>query len=500
MSDIKFSGTSDFSKVKKDYDDLARRAAKLEAENARLGKTSRKQAAGYKGARREMSGMLSVGRGVFSGLVAAAGSYLMVMKEINAANERASQSVSGLARGMGPLGQLAATNEERQRLRKQASQLFAMGATSQTGAGGMVEAGNMAFALESAGLLRERQMFGMMAASRLVRPEEISQLAVAVKTMADAMGTKEIGTPRQLLSKALVASGFNPASMPALLQSTARTGVNARALGYGDEEMLTATAMMASATGSPELGSTRVDALLRAMRTRGGFQGMSFSQGLAKIQGMGMSDPELQKYLGSSEAMGAFGVLTTQDFAGTLERVTKAQNTDIVSKRIRNNLRDVDIALDLKERQTTARRELQEIHEGRMEKLADAVTTEKVRLAEKRSGRFMGALMGIGGKIGDWAVPTDTLLRNINVKGLDPIYRTMIQDALADEEAVAATRKGGWGLGGWDTSGNTAQKAKEGAVADVLVSEMREMTRSVKQTALRSAANAARADVSFPIE
>jgi len=85
----------------------------------------------------------------------------------------------------------------------------------------------------------------------------------------------------------------------------------------------------------------------------------------------------------------------------------------------------------------------------------------------------------------------------MNVKGLDPIYGQMIQDVLAEEKTIAATRTGGWG---WDTSGNTARKAKEGTIADVLVGEMREMTNSVKKTTAQSAANAARADTLMPVE
>ena len=40
MTDVKFTGSSDFSKVKKDYEDLARHTAKVEAENQKLKRTT----------------------------------------------------------------------------------------------------------------------------------------------------------------------------------------------------------------------------------------------------------------------------------------------------------------------------------------------------------------------------------------------------------------------------------------------------------------------------
>lgn len=496
MSDIKFTGTSDFTKIKKDYDDLARRTAKVEAENARLGRTGQEQAKAYKGARREMSGMLAVGSGVFSGLTMAATGYLAVMREINEANERASASVSGAARGMGPLGQLRATPADLKRLRSQAESLYLMGATSQTGAGGIQEAGNLAFSLESAGMLGDLNMFGQLGASQLVKPEELASLAIAMKTMRSSMGTDEVGSNRQLLSKAFEASGYNPASVPALLQATSRTGVNARALGFSDEAMLTATAMLATSTGTPERGATQLDALLRSMRAKGGFEGPSFGHAVSKIQKMGLSDPELVKYLGSSEAMSAYGVLTNQqgEYRTNLRGVMKAQQTDVVAQRIRNNLMGLDVRTDLKERQVTARSDIQELHAGRMEKLADAVRTEKTRIRREKSGDLAGGVMSLGGKLSDAFTTNEWFLRNVNMEGsFDPVLRQQVRDALAQQNALTASQTGGWG---WSFQGNTAQNVSDAELAN-------NMTRQMEQTnriAAQSSSNAARADVAIPIE
>lgn len=73
MADITFTGESDFSRVKKDYDDLSRRTAKLESENYRLRNTVESQAGSHQRVRREQGSMFDSGMGKLTNMI---GGYL----------------------------------------------------------------------------------------------------------------------------------------------------------------------------------------------------------------------------------------------------------------------------------------------------------------------------------------------------------------------------------------------------------------------------------------
>lgn len=69
MAEVKFSGTSDFEKVKKDYEALAKHTAKVESENQKLKKTSDQVGDSYRKVNRNQKSMLQSGADGARGLV-----------------------------------------------------------------------------------------------------------------------------------------------------------------------------------------------------------------------------------------------------------------------------------------------------------------------------------------------------------------------------------------------------------------------------------------------
>jgi len=83
MADIQFTGSSDFDRVKRDYEELARRTARLETQNRRLASAAGRQAAANRQQRGTQKSL--IGEGI-KGLASMAAGYLSVSAAIGVAN------------------------------------------------------------------------------------------------------------------------------------------------------------------------------------------------------------------------------------------------------------------------------------------------------------------------------------------------------------------------------------------------------------------------------
>lgn len=86
MTDVKFTGTSDFEKVKKDYESLAKHTAKVESENQKLKKTSDQVSESFRKTNRGQASVLEKSIGsiaqMASGYISVAGAIALVNKEM----------------------------------------------------------------------------------------------------------------------------------------------------------------------------------------------------------------------------------------------------------------------------------------------------------------------------------------------------------------------------------------------------------------------------------
>lgn len=128
------------------------------------------------------------------------------------------------------------------------------------------EAAEVQFSLRSAGIQgKNLAMYNRLAASGAFGDVGgLARSAAAMKTSLPSAGRH-----REILNQALVASGYNPADVATLLQSAARGGGSAKALGVRSSALLAGTAISGTAAGSTEQGATRIAAFLKAAETSG---------------------------------------------------------------------------------------------------------------------------------------------------------------------------------------------------------------------------------------
>jgi hypothetical protein len=200
-----------------------------------------------------------------SGASAAVMGTLQKMSEIK---DEAARKAREAEMPLGELAQLAIDDKggvdkaKYQALVKGARDLYAQGGAPTLGA-----AAKTVFSLESAGISGERQFFGDMVGSGMFT--EAGPMAKAIATLTNSMGTKETGSARQLVSKALGAAQLSPGTAERLLEAAARSGTGAAALGISDEEVLASTSVLSQSIGSEEMAGTGLASLFKSLRKMG---------------------------------------------------------------------------------------------------------------------------------------------------------------------------------------------------------------------------------------
>jgi len=325
------------------------------------------------------------------GIIATAASGLKkILAEVNKAREEAGARGLASESGLSSLAQLAGGNKARlQQLIGAARKTYAEG-----GASSLDAAAKQVFALESAGALGGRQFF-----SRLYGiVEDPAAMARAAATMRKSVGAKETGGFSQIVSKAFAASKYSPASAEALLTAASRGGQGIRAIGGSDEELLAATAIMATARGSAEEGGTTVAALLKQLQKKGGFEGLGLKGSLEKLKAKGLSGRKLLKFLGGrQEASIAADVLMRS--IPQLDEITGAQavaeHTNLAGRIISSREAIPEIEVARAARAARARREIGETRKGALRNVSEA-TFEKARAYDEAEyGEFIAGLSDV---------------------------------------------------------------------------------------------------------
>lgn len=401
MAQIAIEMTSEEARLWQGFQRIVHQQQKVEAG---LGRTSRKSRESAKQAtlaqqaydkafgRAAISSLANFAAGVV-GIGTALTTVISLFQSMRQEADLAGQQFRDATIGVGSLAQLAETPAEMQKLVQAARQTFAEG-----GGNTLDEAAKLVFSLESAGALDERELFTQLKAKNLV--EEPAVMARAAATLLTSLGEEETGGYRNLVSKSFGASKFSPSSAEEILQSAARSGGSAKALGYSDEELLAAVAVESKATGSAEVAGTTVASLLRSIDQSGQFQGMTLRETLKAIQDMGLEGQELQQFFGREEAVRAFRDLTANmDLVNEAVReITLAEAEDRVSQKLSlpESIPSINAAQEAK--QAEARRMLSGEKVSTLENLADALVAQ--RAAETRTdGSLFPELENV---VNDW--------------------------------------------------------------------------------------------------
>jgi hypothetical protein len=180
-----------------------------------------------------------------------------MLDKLGEARREAAQEARDAEMGIGSLKQLTTNQQEYDELLKGAGEI-------ETGAGvSKEESGRIAFALKSAGLFDQRKTFIDLRANAIVG--DIAGLARSADTMITSMGADQVGTARQVISKGMAAGTIAPTLMEEILPAAARAGVSAKSAGITDKELLTATALLAKASGESGRASTQMKALSKGL-------------------------------------------------------------------------------------------------------------------------------------------------------------------------------------------------------------------------------------------
>ena len=225
------------------------------------------------------------------------------------------------------MAQVSANAAEFQQLQQTTDAFFAGG-----GADTQQEAAQTVFSLKSAGAMDQLELFRQLRATGVVGNP--AQMASAARTLTQTLGRKETGSFRDIVGKAFAASEFSTSTAEQLLEHTALSGGSARALGIGDEELLGASAVLSSATGSASRGGTQLAALLRESMKDEGLKGAG-SLG-AIINQLRSRDPSTGG-LSSAEAIAAFQTLDLQraTVGDAVRKIRQAEQTDLAGQKLR---------------------------------------------------------------------------------------------------------------------------------------------------------------------
>lgn len=322
------------------------------------------------------------------GLGAALATVKTMLSDINRINKEAANKVKFSEMGMAQLAQLSGGDPKRQRtLMDTARNLYAGG-----GAKDLNEAARTVFSLESAGALGSAELFTRLYG--IVGQPDV--FARAGTTLLTSMGKQETGDIRAIASKAFAASKYSPASAEALLEAGSRSGAQARTLGISDEEVLAATAILATASGSAEQGGTQLNALLRSLNKKGGFAGKGLTGAIEALQAKRMNPQQMIKYLGRGEAFTALSALSMNmpQIGEIVEAQTQAQESDLVGRIMKARDVQPELAAAMGQRRSEAQLELARTDRGVLRLKIDTALNQWERDRELAGGNKLVTWVG----------------------------------------------------------------------------------------------------------
>lgn len=376
----------------------------------------------------------------FFTITAAIGAVTKSFGAMRAARDAALERGKTDESGMSQLAQLADTPEQMDALIARAKKIHAAGSTET-----MDQAARLVFSVESASMGEFEQLFADLAGKKLVTDPAI--FARAAATLLATLGEEETGGVRAITSKAFAASTESPAEAEALLEAGARGGSFAKELGISDEEVMAATAVTATATGSAELGGTQVASLLKSLNVLGGFNGKSLRESIEQLTPDGREFSALKDDVGRTEAISAMLSIKNnlEKYERALSKQEIAQREDLVGAKLQLAEQVPELAAQQQLRRAKNQRELAETNVQTMAALAEAATNSfrENQLREKGTGfygQFSGALGGLSASALQTVAGDQAFLRLLQKTGYgtveDPELRKAIDERLAAPQTL----------------------------------------------------------------
>lgn len=429
---------------KKAHDAAQREAEQTASKMADVGEVTQRSA------EKGEAGLGRMATALKTGVAAAATVAIGAIAELSNAAEEAARKVEQSAQAVGQLGQLGSLSANR----KEAEAFLAAG-----GAENLGQAASIVGAGKSAGLTKEDMGIVLqLQQARLV--EDIGQTIKGTVAIQNAMGRQEAGSFAQLLAKGVAAQNAEgvTANMEQLIQASAGAGVFGQQQGLRDEEVLAAVTRVSQVTRTADTAGERVSAFLRATSTKDELRGKSLQDTLGAIRGMNLAPADLQKYLGSSEAMQAFGILSSDP--GKLSAITTSidkantQASEIIGRQVADNLADPTLSADLARRTAVGSQEVASQQSGRDRMAVDSIL--KLTEAQLLSGEKAGPAQAVFGR-GGTAGRVDALIPRLVGGQLDtPVGSVGIRDIPGVDWAI---RKAG------QNSNNAATRAVAGSAS-----------------------------------
>jgi hypothetical protein len=257
-----------------------------------------------------LSGLQSMVTG-WVGVQAIVQAVIGSLKEAGRVMDAAAEKSKLYAQAGGQLAQLAIgakdPKAEMTRLQAAVNQAYAVGTFQNR-----QQAEGMVFQLASQGALAETNFF-----ARLGKIDDPTALAIKAAALRQAMGTKETGSLRGVVSKAMAGAATAPGVGASDILGGAVGGASyAKMLGLSDEDLLAAVSLLAQKTGSGEAAGSQVSALLKAF-VKKEVKGRNLQEMISTLAAKKMAPEDLMKFLGNrGEAAAAFTTLSGTDVAG----------------------------------------------------------------------------------------------------------------------------------------------------------------------------------------
>lgn len=391
MAQIVVEMSSDEAKLYRGFQKIVDQQGKLQDKLKKTGRdgaeTGRKLGeAGKKGQRAFGSGAVAQLRNYalgFVGIQRGVSLLTRMFSDLHQEAQKAGEEIKQSFFGIGELGQLTKTGPGMRELTGMAREIRRTG-----GAETEQQAGELVFALSSAGALEHREMFGQLRARGVVR--DPATLAKAAKTMIASMGAEETGTFRDIVSKAFAASEFTPSRVEKLLEAAARPGPAAAMMGISDEEVLAGTAIMSGAMGEAPMAGTYLRRLLVNLRGQPGFKkGRTMKDILQGIAAKEYGFKELQEIVGPTRGLMIYEVLKKNlpQYEKALQEITRAEKEDYVSTKLQLFRADPALKAEHQRRLAEGEEWWQQHKLGTWQTRAETFRSEQRVLMRKERGR-----------------------------------------------------------------------------------------------------------------
>jgi hypothetical protein len=388
-----------------------------------------------------LSSLAQYASGVFS-IGAAAGVVTNAFREAyeQAAAYAAKQRESFA--GIGGLAQTSNSIEDMRAAYEASQESYKQGAGANVG-----EAGILQFSITSALFEKYRKEIAELQASG-VTPTPIMMVNAAA-AMESSMGTEATGGFRNIVSQAFGAGEIGTTTAEAVLQAAAKSGPQAKSLGFNVPELLAGISTLSKVSGSAEEAQTLMEGFTKQIEKEGigtgrlkrGRNLMEYVGDIAQLESKGVS---VRNVLGDrQEAITGYRILRDNPelFKANLTNTVRAGKEDAFAKKVELYKAIPEMIGSRALKQSLAREDVAATDLGTWTNLAESIRADMRADIRKRGGLVQSAGR-IGAVVNDWSMATLQM-----VKGPEEFVRSHEWAASPEtKEMIRAVREAMAGL------------------------------------------------------